>query len=197
MVRTASTMIPLGTTAPDFSLPDTDGSTVSPRDFQGKKGLLVVFLCNHCPYVKHVADELKRIGDDYLPKGIAVVGISSNDVENHPDDSPEKMKEEKELRGYAFPYLFDPTQETAKAYHAACTPDFFLFDGNHKLVYRGQLDDSRPGNGKPVTGADLRRALDNLLAGGAPLERQVPSMGCNIKWIEGSEPEYFTGVRAG
>jgi peroxiredoxin len=196
MVRTASTMLPLGTTAPDFSLTDTDGKTMTRRDFIGKKGLLVVFLCNHCPYVKHIADELKRIGDDYLPKGIAVVGISSNDVENHPDDSPEKMKEEKEFRGYAFPYLFDPTQEAAKAYHAACTPDFFLFDSDHKLVYRGQLDDSRPGNEKPVTGADLRRALDNLLSGNPPLERQVPSMGCNIKWIEGAEPEYFTGVRA-
>ena len=191
MVRTASTMLPLGTTAPDFSLVDTEGNTVSRRDFVGKKGLLVVFLCNHCPYVKHVADELKRLGDDYMARDIAVVGISSNDIEAHPDDSPEKMKQEKQQRGYAFPYLFDATQEVAKAYRAACTPDFFLFDADHKLVYRGQLDDSRPGNGKPVTGADLRRALDNLLAGGPPLERQVPSLGCNIKWIAGAEPEYF------
>ncbi len=191
MVRTASTMLPLGTTAPDFSLVDTDGNTVSRRDSLGKKGLLVVFLCNHCPYVKHVADELKRLGDDYLARDIAVVGISSNDIEAHPDDSPEKMKQEKQQRGYAFPYLFDATQEVAKAYRAACTPDFFLFDADHKLVYRGQLDDSRPGNGKPVTGADLRRALDNLLAGEPPLERQVPSLGCNIKWIAGAEPEYF------
>lgn len=191
MVRTESTMLPLGTTAPDFSLVDTDGQTVSRTDFIDKKGLLVVFLCNHCPYVKHVADELKRIADDYLPKGIAVVGISSNDVDTYPDDSPEKMKAEKATRGYAFPYLFDPTQQVAKDYRAACTPDFFLFDGDHKLVYRGQLDDSRPKSEKPVTGTDLRSAIDTLLAGQPPLQRQVPSLGCNIKWIAGSEPQYF------
>jgi len=191
MVRTASTMLPLGTTAPDFSLVDTDGKTVSRRDFLGKKGLLVIFLCNHCPYVKHVADELKRLSDDYLARDIAVVGISSNDSAAYPADSPEQMKLEKQQRGYAFPYLFDATQEVAKAYRAACTPDFFLFDGEHQLVYRGQLDDSRPSNGKPVTGADLRGALDNLLAGGPPLERQVASLGCNIKWIPGAEPDYF------
>jgi len=191
MVRTQSTMLPLGTRAPDFSLMDTDGKWVSRNDFVGKKGLLVVFLCNHCPYVKHVADELKRIGDDYLAKGIAIVGISSNDIATHPDDSPEKMKQEKEHRGYAFPYLFDATQQVAKDYHAACTPDFFLFDSDHHLVYRGQLDDSRPKSDRPVTGADLRRALDALLAGEPPLERQVPSLGCNIKWIEGGEPQYF------
>ncbi len=191
MVRTASTMLPLGTTAPDFSLLDTDGQTVSRHDFIGKQGLLVIFLCNHCPYVKHIADELKRLSDDYLARDIAVVGISSNDSEAYPADSPEQMKLEKQQRGYAFPYLFDATQAVAKAYRAACTPDFFLFDGDHKLVYRGQLDDSRPGNDKPVTGADLRTALDNLLAGKPPLERQVPSLGCNIKWIPGAEPEYF------
>lgn len=196
MVRTQSTMLPLGTTAPDFSLVDTDGKTVSRTDFLGKKGLLVAFLCNHCPYVKHVADELKRIADDYLPKGIAVVGISSNDVANYPDDSPEKMKEEKAGRGYAFPYLYDPDQRVAKDYHAACTPDFYLFDGEHKLVYRGQMDDSRPKSDKPVTGADLRGALDTLLAGQPPLDRQVPSLGCNIKWIEGGEPGYFNPTGA-
>lgn len=191
MVRTASTMLPLGTTAPDFSLVDTEGNTVSRHDFVGKKGLLVIFLCNHCPYVKHVAEELKRLSDEYLARDIAVVGISSNDSEAYPADSPEQMKLEKQQRGYAFPYLFDATQEVAKTYRAACTPDFFLFDADHKLVYRGQLDDSRPSNGKPVTGADLRTALDNLLAGQPPLERQVPSLGCNIKWIPGAEPDYF------
>lgn len=196
MVRTESTMLPLGTSAPDFSLVDTDGRTISRTDFLGKRGLLVVFLCNHCPYVKHVADQLKRLADDYLAKDIAVVGINSNDVNAYPDDSPEKMKEEKSLRGYAFPYLFDSTQQVAKDYRAACTPDFFLFDANHQLVYRGQLDDSRPKNDKPVTGADLRRAIDTLLAGQPPLERQVPSLGCNIKWVEGAEPQYF-GAAAG
>jgi len=185
-------MLPLGTQAPDFSLVDTDGKIISRTDFTGKKGLLVIFLCNHCPYVKHIADELKKIGDECLQQGIAVVGISSNDVTMHPDDSPEKMKEEKASRGYAFPYLYDPTQEAAKAYHAACTPDFFLFDGGHKLVYRGQMDDSRPKTDKPVTGKDLRAAIAALLAGKPPLETQTPSLGCNIKWFEGSEPSYFS-----
>ena len=184
-------MLPLGTEAPDFSLVDTDGKTVSRRDFKGKKGLLVIFMCNHCPYVKHVADELKRLSDEYLAKGVGVVAISSNDAFAYPDDSPEKMKEEKAMRGYAFPYLFDETQEVAKAYHAACTPDFFLFDADHKLVYRGQMDDSRPKTDRPVTGADLRAALDALLAGQPPLATQTPSLGCNIKWMEGSEPSYF------
>lgn len=191
MARTQSTMLPLGTHAPDFSLPDTDGSTVSRDDFVGKRGLLVIFLCNHCPYVKHVADGLKQLADDYLPKGIAVVGVSSNDAASYPDDSPEKMKQEKLARGYAFPYLFDETQEVARAYHAACTPDFFLFDGSHRLVYRGQMDDSRPSNGRPVTGTDLREAIDRLLADKPPLEHQTPSLGCNIKWIQGAEPSYF------
>lgn len=191
MVRTLSTMLPLGTEAPDFSLVDTDGKTVSRSDFKGKKGLLVIFMCNHCPYVKHVADELKRLSDEYLAKGVGVVAISSNDAVAYPDDSPAKMKEEKAMRGYAFPYLFDETQEVAKAYHAACTPDFFLFDADHKLVYRGQMDDSRPKTDRPVTGADLRAALDALLAGQPPLATQTPSLGCNIKWMEGSEPSYF------
>ncbi len=191
MVRTLSTMLPLGTQAPDFSLPDTEGKIVSIRDYQSVQGLLVVFLCNHCPYVKHVADELKRIADDYMPRGIAVVGISSNDIAAYPEDSPEKMREEKLLRGYAFPYLFDATQKVAKAYHAACTPDFFLFDAKLQLVYRGQMDDSRPKTDKPVTGADLRAALDAVLSSKPPLEKQIPSLGCNIKWVEGSEPSYF------
>ena len=191
MVRTLSTMLPLGTSAPPFSLVDTDGKTVSLTDFRGSKGLLVVFLCNHCPYVKHVANELKRLADDYIPCGVPVVGISSNDIVAHPDDSPEKMREEKATRGYAFPYLFDETQSVAQAYHAACTPDFFLFDGDFKLVYRGQMDDSRPKTDKPVTGADLRAALDALLSGKPSLRTQTPSLGCNIKWIEGSEPSYF------
>ncbi len=197
MVRTESTMLPLGTTAPDFSLIDTDGKTVSRTDFVGRRGLLVMFMCNHCPYVKHVADGVKKLGDDCLDQDVAVVGISSNDVANYPDDSPEKMKEEKAARGYAFPYLYDATQEVARAYRAACTPDFFLFDGEHRLVYRGQLDGSRPGNDQPVTGEDLRRAIDALLAGEPPLERQVPSLGCNIKWIEGSAPDYFNANGAG
>jgi len=194
MVRTLSTMLPLGTQAPDFSLVDTDGKTVSLSDFQGGRGLLVVFLCNHCPFVKHIADGLKRLADDYLARGVAVVGISSNDIVAHPDDSPENMRAEKAARGYAFPYLFDETQAVAKAYHAACTPDFFLFDGDHKLVYRGQMDDSRPKTDKPVTGADLRVAIDALLSGEPALEQQTPSLGCNIKWIEGSEPSYFNPV---
>lgn len=191
MVRTLSTMQPLGTPASAFSLVDTEGKTVSLTDFKEKKGLLVVFMCNHCPYVKHVANELKVIGDECLEKGIAIVGISSNDIAMHPDDSPEKMKEEKTFRGYSFPYLYDKTQQVAKAYRAACTPDFFLFDAQHELVYRGQMDDSRPKTDKPVTGKDLRAAIDALLLGSAPLEIQTPSLGCNIKWIEGSEPNYF------
>jgi len=194
MVRTLSTMLPLGTTAPDFSLVDTDGKLVSLTNFRGAKGLLVVFLCNHCPYVKHVAGGLKRLADDFLAQGVSVVGISSNDIVAHPDDSPEAMGVEKAARGYAFPYLFDETQTVAKAYHAACTPDFFLFDAEHKLVYRGQMDDSRPKTDKPVTGADLRAALEALLSGKPALEKQTPSLGCNIKWIEGSEPSYFNPV---
>ena len=191
MVRTLSTMLPLGTEAPDFSLADTNGNLVSLSDFQSAKGLLVIFMCNHCPYVKHIAEGLKTLTDEYIAKGIAVVAISSNDAANYPDDSPEKMKEEKLARGYSFPYLYDATQAVAKAYHAACTPDFFLFDAQHHLVYRGQMDDSRPKTDKPVTGADLRAALDALLAGKPPVDKQTPSLGCNIKWFEGSEPTYF------
>lgn len=191
MVRTASTMLPLGTAAPDFALPDTNGKTIGLSDFQGAKGLLVVFMCNHCPYVKHVAAELQKIAAEYQQQGIAVVGISSNDVENYPDDSPELMKVEAEQRGYTFPYLYDADQAVAKAYHAACTPDFYVFDGEHKLVYRGQMDSSRPKSDTPVTGADLRAALDAVLAGEKPAEQQTPSIGCNIKWKAGNEPQYF------
>jgi len=191
MVRTASTMLPLGTQAPSFSLPATDGGTVSLADFAGRDSILVIFLCNHCPYVKHVADELKRLADDYMPKGVGVVGISSNDADKYPDDSIEAMATEKQQRGYAFPYLFDADQSVAQDYAAACTPDFYLFDADQKLVYRGQLDSSRPKNDQPVTGADLRTAIDTVLAGQSPTEQQTPSIGCNIKWKEGNEPKYF------
>ena len=191
MVRTASTMLPLGTQAPDFSLPDTDGATVSLSDFNGRKGLLVIFMCNHCPFVKHVAQQLKQLSDDYMSKGIGVVAISSNDVDNYPDDSPEMMVKEKADRGYAFPYLYDADQSVAQAYAAACTPDFYLFDADQALVYRGQLDSSRPDSGIPVTGEDLRTALDSVLAGESPGADQTPSIGCNIKWKTGNEPQYF------
>ncbi|MEZ6134368.1 MAG: thioredoxin family protein [Pirellulaceae bacterium] len=191
MVRTASTMLPLGTEAPDFSLPDCDGKTVSRDDFRGRRGLLVMFICNHCPFVKHVAPELARLSDDYQSKGIGVVGISSNDIVAHPDDSPEMMKREAAERGYHFPYLYDATQAVAQAYQAACTPDFYLFDGDMKLVYRGQLDDTRPNQGSEANGRDLRAALDALLAGEAPAESQKPSIGCNIKWKSDSTPAYF------
>ncbi|MEQ8210406.1 MAG: thioredoxin family protein [Lacipirellulaceae bacterium] len=191
MVRTPSTMLSLGTSAPDFSLINVDGKMVSNADFQNAKGLLVMFICNHCPYVKHVADQLALLGAEYLQKGVAVVAISSNDVSNYPADSPEQMVAEAEERGYQFPYLYDETQEVAKSYRAACTPDFFLFDGEQKLYYRGQLDSSRPDSGIPVTGEDLRGALDALLAGEPAPEGQIASLGCNIKWKPGEEPPYF------
>lgn len=190
MVKTASTMKKLGTPAPDFKLTNVDGRLVGLSDFDNQP-LLVVFMCNHCPFVKHIADGLAQLGRDYLPRGVAFVGINSNDAAAHPQDSPEQMIHEAEQRGYPFPYLFDETQEVAKAYGAACTPDFFLYDKGHKLVYRGQLDPSRPGNGVPVTGKDLRAVLDALLAGQPLPEKQFPSIGCNIKWKEGAEPEYF------
>lgn len=191
MARTPSTMLPLGTPAPDFSLMNVDGQMVSLGDFKGKPALLVMFICNHCPYVKHVADQLAQLGHEYMERGAAIVAISSNDVAAHPADSPEQMVAEAEERGYVFPYLYDETQEVAKAYHAACTPDFFLFDADQKLVYRGQLDSSRPDSGIPVTGADLRAALDAVLAGKKPAEDQKSSLGCNIKWAPGNEPAYF------
>lgn len=192
MVRTPSTMLPLGTAAPDFSLVNVDGRTVSLSDFGQAPALLVIFMCNHCPYVIHVSDQLAQLGRDYLARGVAVVGISSNDVSKYPADSPEQMVAEAEQRGYPFPYLYDPTQEVAQAYRAACTPDFFLFDAKQKLVYRGQLDSSRPGNDIPVTGEDLRAALEAVLSGQAPPQDQTPSLGCNIKWKEGNEPDYFS-----
>jgi peroxiredoxin len=191
MVRTPSTMLPIGTEAPDFSLVNVDGRTVSLGDFDDAPALLVVFMCNHCPFVKHLADSLAQFANEYIPKGLAVVGISSNDVANHPADSPEQMVREAEERGYQFPYLYDETQEVAKAYQAACTPDFFLFDKDRRLVYRGQFDDSRPDSGIPITGKDLRAAVDAVLAGKKPSEKQLPSIGCNIKWIAGNEPDYF------
>lgn len=191
MARTLSTMLPLGTKAPDFSLVNVDGRTVSLADFAGRPALLVVFLCNHCPFVKHLADQLEELTSAYIAKGMGVVGISSNDVANYPADSPEQMVAEAEARGYQFPYLYDETQEVAKAYRAACTPDFFLFDGDQKLVYRGQFDDSRPDSGIPVTGADLRAAVDAVLAGRQPSAEQRASLGCNIKWKPGNEPDYF------
>jgi peroxiredoxin len=191
MALTPSTMLPLGTTAPDFKLPDTDGKTVSLLDFKGKAALLVVFMCNHCPYVIHIRSGLAQLARDYTPRGVGIVGISSNDVKTHPADSPAKMKEEAKKAGYIFPYLYDETQAVAKSYRAACTPDIFLFDQNQKLVYRGQFDASRPNNGIPVTGNDLRAALDAVLAGKTVSEKQTASIGCNIKWQTGNEPHYF------
>jgi peroxiredoxin len=184
-------MLPLGTKAPEFSLVNVDGRTVSLADFADAPALLVVFMCNHCPFVKHLADALAQFTSEYLTKRLAVVGINSNDAANYPADSPEQMVREAEERGYRFPYLYDETQEVAKAYRAACTPDFFLFDRDRRLVYRGQFDDSRPDNGKAITGADLRAAVDAVLAGKKPGEQQRPSIGCNIKWKPGNEPEYF------
>jgi peroxiredoxin len=191
MVLTPSTMLPLGTKAPDFALVNVDGQTVSLADMAGAPALLVIFLCNHCPYVKHLADAIAQFTTQYMDKGLAVVGISSNDVANYPADSPEQMVAEAEERGYRFPYLYDETQEVAQAYHAACTPEFYLFDGEQKLVYRGQFDASRPDSGIPITGEDLRTAVDAVLAGKSPPAEQKPSIGCNIKWKPGNEPDYF------
>lgn len=190
MAATASTMLPLGTSAPDFSLPDTDGELVSLDDFKDAPALLVVFMCNHCPFVRHILDGLVELIKEYQAKGVAVVGISSNDVANYPDDRPEMMAKLAKQKDFTFDYLYDETQGVAKAYHAACTPDFFLFDKARKLVYRGQMDDSRPGNGILVTGADLRAALDAVLEGIPVPANQKPSMGCNIKWKPGAEPQY-------
>lgn len=191
MVLTPSTMLPLGTKAPDFSLPNVDGRTVSLSDFSGAPALLVVFMCNHCPYVKHIAPELSKLAREYQAKGAAVVGINANDVASHPDDSPDQMVHEAQSREYTFPYLFDDTQRVARAYKAACTPDFYVFDKNQKLVYRGQMDSSRPDSGVPLTGKDLRAALDAVLAGKPVPADQKPSIGCNIKWKRGNEPDYF------
>jgi len=182
MAKTPSNMPPLGAVAADFALPDPQGRVWTTNEICGPAGLLVMFICNHCPYVKHVADELARIGRDYQPRGIGVVAINSNDVVSYPDDRPELMAAESRARGYTFPYLYDETQEVAQAYQAACTPDLFLYDGKRQLFYRGQLDASRPGNNLPVSGSDLRRALDALLAHQPLKEPQIPSIGCNIKW---------------
>ncbi|MBI3318799.1 MAG: thioredoxin family protein [Candidatus Omnitrophica bacterium] len=194
MALTPSTMIlPLGAKAPDFELKDAvSGKTISLSTFSGKKALLVMFICRHCPYVVHVKEELARLGRDYAPKEAGIVAISANDAKGTPDDAPEKLKEMAGELKFSFPFCHDETQEVAKAFTAACTPDFFLFDGERKLVYRGQLDDSRPGNGKPVTGKELRAALEAVLAGSPVSPHQMPSMGCNIKWKPGSEPDYFS-----
>jgi peroxiredoxin len=188
MVATPSMMLALGTPAPSFSLPDTDGRIVTLDDWSDARALLVMFICNHCPYVKHVQSELARLGVDYADRSVGIVAISSNDALAYPQDGPAQMKREKQAAGYPFPYLYDETQEVARAYQAACTPDFYVFDADRRLVYRGQLDDSRPGNGLPVTGADVRGALDALLTGQAVAEAQRPSLGCNIKWKPGRSP---------
>ncbi len=191
MVAVNSTMLPLGSSAPDFRLPDTQGRQVGLADFQAAPALVVVFMCNHCPYVKHIRSALAQLARDYSPRGVALVGINANDVANYPEDSPARMAEEAKSAGYTFPDLSDETQQVAKAYRAACTPDFFLFDRDRKLVYRGQFDDSRPGSSLPPTGKDLRAALDAVLAGRQVAAVQKPSIGCNIKWKPGNEPDYF------
>lgn len=191
MALTASTMLPLGTDAPDFELPNvSSGELVSLATFAGKPALLIIFLCRHCPFVKHIQPELSRLGKDYGTK-VGIVAISANDVSGYPDDSPENLKQMAQEFEYTFPVLYDATQDVAKAYTAACTPDFFLFDGDRHLVYRGQLDDSRPSNGLPVDGHDLRAALDAVLAGQPLPPDQKPSIGCNIKWKPGNEPTYY------
>lgn len=191
MAETPSTMAPLGSKAPQFRLPDAvSGRTVSLDDFKNAPALLVMFICNHCPYVKHVREHLAQLVREYQARGLAAVGISSNDVAQFPEDGPAGMKEEARTVGYTFPYLFDENQAVAKEYRAACTPDFFLFDKERRLVYRGQMDDSRPNSGRPVTGKDLRAALDAVLAGRPVPADQRPSMGCNIKWKEKNAPEY-------
>jgi peroxiredoxin len=192
MVRTLSTMLPLGTTAPDFQLPDVvSGKTISLDIFSDSKALLIMFICRHCPFVKHVQQELARIGRDYGDRQLGIVAISANDAEKYPDDAPESLKEMVGELGFNFPLCYDASQETSKTYTAACTPDFFLFDSDRKLAYRGQLDDSRPSTDTPVTGKDLRSAIDSLLAGKPVNSEQKPSLGCNIKWKPGNEPDYF------
>ncbi len=190
MVAVNSTMLPLGTGAPAFSLPDPKGEVHSLADFAGAPALVVAFICNHCPYVRHIADRLAEVAARLEASGAAFVGIQSNDVASYPDDSPARMAEEAELRGYTFPYLYDETQEVARAYRAACTPDFYVFDGDRLLVYRGQFDDSRPGSKIPVTGDDLVSAVEATLRGELPSGGQTASIGCSIKWKPGAEPEY-------
>ena len=192
MALTPSTMLALGTKAPDFALPDVvSGKTISLAAFAGKRALLVMFICRHCPYVVHVKAELARLGKDYAGKDAGIVAISANDAAGYPDDAPKKLREMAQELGFAFPFCYDESQQTAKAYTAACTPDFFLFDANRALVYRGQLDESRPGNNKPLNGKDLRAAMDAVLAGTPVSPNQQPSIGCNIKWKKGREPAYY------
>ena len=192
MALTASTMLELGTPAPDFKLLDVvSGETISLSNFAGKKALFVMFICRHCPFVKHVQTELAKIGKDYVPLDVGTIAISANNVATHPDDAPDKLKEMASELGFNFPYCYDETQEVAKAYTAACTPDFFVFDRDLKLAYRGQLDDSRPSNDKLVTGTDIRAALDAVLKGNSVGGEQKPSVGCNIKWKPGNEPSYY------
>jgi peroxiredoxin len=191
MAETPSTMLPLGTKAPPFRLPDPQGKMVSSDDFKNAPALLVAFICNHCPFVKHIRSKFAELAKEYQARGVAIVGINSNDIVFSPNDSPDKMAEEVKQIGYVFPYLFDESQEVAKAYRAACTPDLYVFDRDRALVYRGQFDDSRPGNGRPVTGADLRTALDAVLTGQSVSKNQKPSIGCNIKWKSGNAPDYF------
>jgi len=191
MAATPSTMLPLKTLAPAFQLPDTEGNIVTLGNALGKNGLLVMFICNHCPFVKHLRSSLATVTMDLIKRGIGVVAINSNDAKKYPEDSLEKMAVEKKTAGYPFPYLFDETQAVAKSYHAACTPDFFLFDREPQLVYRGQWDDSRPGNGVAITGKDILAAAEGLVQGKAPMATQKPSIGCNIKWKPGNEPDYY------
>jgi peroxiredoxin len=193
MAETLSTMLTLGTRVPAFSLKNAvDGRTVSPEDYAESSALLVMFICNHCPFVKHVIDGVTKLAADYLPRDVGIIAINSNDRIGYPQDAPDNMKRLAEELGWGFPFVFDETQEVAKAFRAACTPDFFLFDASGRLAYRGELDESRPGNGIPVTGRDLRAAIDAVLAGEPVGEDQKASIGCNIKWRPGNEPSYFT-----
>ncbi len=191
MAKATSKMMTFGTEAPAFTLLDPDGNSFSLESTTASSATLIMFICNHCPYVKHVREELARIANDYTDRGVGIFGINSNDAESYPGDSPEKMKEEAATWGYRFPYLIDADQSVANAYRAACTPDFFLFDENLKLVYRGQLDGSRPANEVPNDGSDIRAALDALLAGESVATEQIPSIGCSIKWKPGNTPSWF------
>jgi peroxiredoxin len=191
MVMTRSRMLSLGSDAPVFTLPDVHGKAVSLSDFADAKAYVVVFMCNHCPFVRHLRGALAKLGRDCEERGVAMVGINSNDFDQYPDDTPDRMRSEANTYGYAFPYLVDVEQNVAKAYQAACTPDFFVFDADKKLVYRGQFDDSRPGNDVPVSGADLYAAIEAVVAGKSVAQEQKPSIGCNIKWKPGNEPDYF------
>jgi peroxiredoxin len=192
MALTTSTMLPLGTPAPDFNLPDPAGRHYRLSDFADRRALLVMFICNHCPFVQHIREALAQFASEYQEQGLGVVAINSNDIVTHPQDSPPRMAAEAERFGYTFPYLFDESQEVAKSYRAACTPDLFLFDRAGRLVYRGQFDGSRPENDIPTTGRDLRGAVDQLFAGESVSVEQTPSIGCNIKWKAGNEPDYVS-----